>query len=189
MKRSGKAVPIVVAALCVVMCGVSFMRMKSSGTEDATDAGLLDDAANVSQASFVLEEIPGGEILTPTDVKELEGESVSAVIAGKIDGGDIDPFQPGKIAFLISQLPDEAHSGGDPDHVDNCPFCKRKLENAPKALVEFKGVDGATLDGDAASVLGVKAGDTVVVTGTAVYDSVVNTVLVEATGVHVKSRS
>jgi len=138
---------------------------------------------------LLLDEKPDGDVKTPTDVKELEGETVQTVVAGRIDAGDLDPFQPGELSFVISQLPDADHAAGDPDHADNCPFCKRKLKNAPKAIVQFLGDDGSVLGGDARQTLGLEQGDVVYVTGMATYDATVNTVMIDATGVYRRTGS
>ncbi|MDV6029563.1 MAG: hypothetical protein F9B45_05545 [Phycisphaera sp. RhM] len=137
--------------------------------------------------SFVLTEMPDGEVSTPTEIKEAGTDAVSVVLGGRIDAGAADPFQPGQLAFMISQLPDEGHGEGDPEHADNCPFCKRKLENAPRAIVQFKGPDGGILEGDARQTLALEKGDVVYVTGMAQYNPAVNTVMVNATGVFRKS--
>jgi hypothetical protein len=136
-----------------------------------------------SASSLVLDEMPEGEVTTPTDIKSLGGDETFTVLAGRIDAGDMDPFQPNEVAFMISQLPDEVHAGDDPDHADNCPFCKHKMENAPKAIVQFRGADGNLLPGDPRKTLSLEKGDVVYVTGTAQYNPAVNTVIVNASGV------
>ena len=137
-----------------------------------------------SGSGLVLGEMPTGDVVTPTDIKELGEGDMSVVLAGRIDAGSMEPFQPGEVAFMISQLPDEGHAADDPDHADNCPFCKRKLENAPKAIVQFRDANGNVMAGDARQILSVDKGDVVYVTGTASYNSAVNTVMVNATGVY-----
>lgn len=112
-----------------------------------------------------------------------EFEFSEILLAGRIDAGDNDPFQAGEASFLISQLPDEGHAADDPDHADNCPFCKRELAKAPKALIRFAGSDGKTLLVQADELFGIKKGDIVVIRGTAVYDKSVHTVMVEASGI------
>lgn len=133
--------------------------------------------------TLVLAEMPEGEISSPTDIKEMDGEQASVILGGRIDAGQADPFQPGELSFMVSQLPDEGHGEGDPDHADNCPFCKRKLENAPRAIIQFKGADGKVLAGDSRETLALSKGDVVYVTGSATFDPAVNTVMVNATGV------
>lgn len=153
------------------------------------DTELSEPAANVSSTAvafdaMVLDAMPEGKPATPTEIKESGEQPIAGIVAGRIDAGEIDPFQAGKLAFLISELPDESHAPDDPEHADNCPFCKRKLQNAPKAIVEFRDSDGSVLDGNARSELGLEQGDVVYVSGTAQYNSAVNTVMVDAIGVY-----
>jgi hypothetical protein len=162
-----------------------------SGCGAGTDTVEVVPAAESSEQparQLVLSEKPQGDVVSPTDVMELKGESTSAVLAGRVDAGDLDPFQSGEVAFMVSQLPDEEHAADDPDHADNCPFCKRKLANAPKAIVQFRGNDGEVLAGDPRAELGLEKGDTVYVTGTSQYYPEVNTVMVNATGVYRERR-
>ena len=139
-----------------------------------------------SQATkYLLQAEPQGA-MTPTEIKETVTEPTSLAIAGRIDAGEIEPFQKGIASFVISQLPDSTHAGGDPKHADNCPFCKRKLKNAPKAVVQFLDADGKVLPIDARELLGVAKGDVVVVQGTAQYLEAVNTVQINADGVFIR---
>jgi hypothetical protein len=158
-------------------------------TSDFTASSAPVEADVVSAADLVLSEPPQGELMTPTAVKELGGESIGTIIAGRIDAGDLEPFRDGELAFILSELPPEGHGGGDPEHADNCPFCKRKLENAPKAIVQFLAEDGSVRPGDARQTLSLRKGDVVYVTGTAQFNPAVNTVIVNATGVFKKPMS
>lgn len=124
--------------------------------------------------------------LTPTEVKESVTEPATVAIAGRVDAGDVEPFRDGVASFLISQLPDGDHAGGDPDHADNCPFCKRKLKNAPKAVVRFLDDSGQVMPVDARKLLGIAKGDVVVVRGSATYLEPVNTVQIDAEGIFVR---
>lgn len=172
-----------------VSCTVAFGVMGGCGTDSgsANSGGPAVGATGGEYASLVLASMPTGEVATPTDIKERGGDAADTVLAGRIDAGDMDPFQPGEIAFIISQLPDEEHASDDPDHEDNCPFCKHLLENAPKAIVQFHAADGSVLSGDARQSLALEKGDVVYVTGSAQFDSALNTVMVDATGVFKKS--
>ncbi len=170
---------------CVALAAVLFAAL--CGCEAGVDTvEVIPSAESSDQAArpLVLEEKPQGDVVSPTEVMELKGKPTSAVLAGRVDAGDIDPFQSGQIAFMVSQLPDEGHASDDPDHADNCPFCKRKLENAPKAIVQFRGDSGEVLQGDPRAKLGLAKGDIVYVTGTSQYHPEVNTVMVNATGVY-----
>ncbi len=136
-------------------------------------------------AKYLLQSEPK-DVMTPTEIKETVTEPTSLKVAGRIDAGEIEPFQKGIASFVISQLPDDSHAGGDPNHADNCPFCKRKLKNAPKAVVQFLDADGKVLQVDARELLGVAKGDVVVVQGTAQYLEAVNTVQINADGVFIR---
>jgi hypothetical protein len=159
-----------------LLAGSLLVGCNSSPESSAPGAAATD--------TFVLAERPAERALTPTQVMERGGEPAATVLAGRIDAGDMDPFQSGQLAFMVSQLPDRDHAGGDPDHADNCPFCKRKLENAPKAIVQFRDASGEVLPGDARQGLGLGSGDVVYVTGSAWYDESVDSVMVDATGVY-----
>ncbi|MBD54608.1 MAG: hypothetical protein CMM05_05940, partial [Rhodopirellula sp.] len=113
-------------------------------------------------------------------------EPTLVAIAGRIDAGDVEPFQDGVASFLISQLPEGDHAEGDPDHADNCPFCKRKLKNAPKAVVRILDDSGEVMTVDARQLLGIAKGDVVVVRGSATYLEPVNTVQIDAEGIFVR---
>ncbi|KAA5546066.1 hypothetical protein FYK55_03965 [Roseiconus nitratireducens] len=169
----------IAAGLVLILC---------IGCESATEQGAGELGGSVTRQAtrpeLLLAEMPEDAAQSPTDVKDAGEASQSVVLAGRIDAGDLDPFQPAQVAFVVTQLPDEGHGEGDPNHADNCPFCKRKLKNAPKAIVQFRDADGNVLAGDARQVLGVRKGDVVYVTGTAQYDAAVDSVMVDASGVY-----
>ncbi|MDA7874157.1 hypothetical protein N9B17_03225 [Rhodopirellula sp.] len=138
-----------------------------------------------SENHYILETEPAGA-LSPTDIKESGTQTALMVLAGRIDAGDMEPFQTGAASFIVSQLPDQSHAGGNPTHVDNCPFCKRKLKNAPKAVVRILDDSGSVLPVDARQLLGVSKGDVVVVQGLATYLEPVNTVQIDATSIFIR---
>jgi hypothetical protein len=97
-------------------------------------------------------------------VEKLEaGETLA--IQGRIFANGLSPWDPGKATFVLSELPAEGHSD-DPDHADNCPFCKRKAAMAPKAMVQFVDKEGSVLPVDARKLFDLKEKDVVVVQGT-----------------------
>ena len=136
-------------------------------------------------AKYILKSEPS-DAVTPTEVKESVTKPTVLAVAGRIDAGDLEPFQDGVASFMISQLPDDSHANGDPDHADNCPFCKRKLKNAPKAVVRILDGAGNVMSVDARELLGVSKGDVVVVQGLASYLEPVNTVQIDAQGIFVR---
>ncbi|WP_040771338.1 hypothetical protein [Novipirellula maiorica] len=159
----------------------------------------VSDSDSVS-SPFLVSSEPAGAI-TPTEFKEAassEHETVDdaavddsatvttneVVLAGKIDAGDLDPFEPGKATFVLSELPDAEHAAGDPDHANNCPFCKRRLKNAPKVVVRFVDDSGELIAQDAQAMLGVKKGDSVVVKGVAEYQEAINMIQINAESIY-----
>ncbi|MEO1617875.1 MAG: hypothetical protein AAFV88_18625 [Planctomycetota bacterium] len=178
----GKNAPVLIVIVCLAAMSVAALQFRSRKADVSNG-----DSGSQLASELVLDQMPDGEVLTPTGIKESEGETVSGLIAGRIDAGEMNPFQDGQLAFLISELPEEGHD--DPDHEDNCPFCKRRLENAPKALVQFKNEQGEILRGDARTALGIDEGDVVIVSGQAEFDAAVNTVLIDAAGVYRKPKS
>ncbi|MDA8745206.1 hypothetical protein N9N28_11280 [Rubripirellula amarantea] len=122
-----------------------------------------------------------GDIVSPTDVKDFETPGPQNVmLAGRIDAGELEVFDQSNATFILSQLPDESHGNGDPDHADNCPFCQRKLKNAPKAIVRITDDQGNPLPIAADDLLGLKKDDVVVVSGEAYFDKTLNMVMVKA---------
>ncbi len=135
------------------------------------------DPASLTQTA---EELSGaeGSPSEPNAAREV-------VLIGKIDAGDFPAFQDGQATFMLSELPAAGHGLDDPDHEDNCPFCKRRAEQAPKAIVSIVDPDGNAVKTDARELLGVAQGDRVIAVGTATYDKSVNAITLQCSGVYV----
>lgn len=159
---------------------LSAVVLLATGCGDSTTSVSPSTYADVRAA--VWSDSPlAGDTLTPTDIKDSETPGPQTVmLAGRIDAGDMDAFDQSKATFILSQLPDESHGAGDPDHADNCPFCKRKLKNAPKAIVRITDDQDEPIPVAASELLGLEKDDVVVVEGEAFYDKTLNTVMVKA---------
>jgi len=128
---------------------------------------------------------------SPTDVvggnqdaeKPAGGDQVSVI--GRIFAGELEPWDPGKAAFLIAELPDDGH--GEGHDADNCPFCKRKAARAPTAMVQFLDDAGTVIPIDARKLLGVEKKDVVVVVGEATAGDL-NSVVIHAKGLHIRRK-
>lgn len=124
---------------------------------------------DATRKSLVLPAEPAGA-LTPTAAKaRLTKSPQKLVIIGQIAGKGIDPFVKGKASFAMLQLPDD-HAKKPGHNADDCPFCKKRLAQAPMVAVQFVGPDGKDLAIDARELFGVKQGAEVVVTGTASFN-------------------
>jgi hypothetical protein len=134
---------------------------------------------------FVLESEPGSAT-TIADAKAAVQENSQVVFAGRITGVEQEVFSPGEASFVLTEiLPDEEGHGGE-DHADNCPFCKRKAEQAPRASVQFVDAAGQTFPIDARELFEIGPGDTVVIRGTGELMAEMDLFLVTADGIHVR---
>lgn len=118
------------------------------------------------------------------DTEKAAGSTEVSVV-GRIPGGDLAAIETKRAVFLMTVLPPEGEQGAeDPDHADNCPFCRRRAEQAPKAIVEI--VDDATgevISVDVREWLGIQTGDHVIATGHATYDANVDVLTVRTSKV------
>ncbi len=167
-----------------LICLIVFLSIVAVGC-DTKESVTNSEEVSSEGGKYILTTEPA-DPRTPTEIKESVTEPTLVAISGRIDAGDVEPFQDGVASFLISQLPEGDHAEGDPDHADNCPFCKRKLKNAPKAVVRILDDSGEVMAVDARQLLGIAKGDVVVVRGSATYLEPVNTVQIDAEGIFVR---
>ena len=103
---------------------------------------------------------------------------------GRIDANEFNAFTPGQASFLVTEiLPDEHGHGSDHD-AEDCPFCKRRAAEAPRAAVQFVDADGETIDVDARELFDINPGDTVVVQGKGELNAKLEMLFVTADGVY-----
>ncbi len=104
---------------------------------------------------------------TLTDLAESwapERLEQQVVLTGRVYADDQVPWEAEQASFLLSVLPEKGHD--DPEHADNCPFCKRKASLAPKAIVRFTDPSGNVLPFGAQQLFELTKGDVVTVRGT-----------------------
>ncbi len=107
------------------------------------------------------------------------GDEVNLV--GRIFAENQEPWEPGQAGFLLSVLPEKGHD--DPEHADNCPFCKRKAAMAPKAFVQFVDASGVVLPLGAQELFALNKGDVVTIRGKIeAFD--LNVFRITASGIH-----
>jgi hypothetical protein len=107
---------------------------------------------------------------------------------GRIDTGEHDAFTPGQASFLVKEILPDEHGHADEHHADNCPFCKRKEANAPRAAVQFVDETGQTLAVDARKLFEIEPGDSVVIRGRGEWLADVDLFLVTADGIYMQRR-
>ncbi len=90
------------------------------------------------------------------------GDLSAVTIVGRIHGGDLDPIDPDRASFALSELPEPGHNHDDPG---DCPFCKPKAESAPVAVVQFTDAAGNVVDISTSELFGLAKNNDVVVAG------------------------
>lgn len=126
----------------------------------------IDEAGSIADA---VEIITGG------------GDIVS--LRGRIGVGDVPAFEPERAAFLMSEIIDDPNAGSGHD-ASTCPFCKRKLERAPKAYVVLVKEDGSDVPRRADELLSLDRDEIVQVRGKATFDETINTIKIEADAIY-----
>jgi hypothetical protein len=162
--------------LCLALVGCT-----TSTTDQASNvSSKLILAAPVENVGSISDAV---ELLTapasPDEMTDL------VAVRGRIDAGDLDPFEPNRAAFLVSEIIDDPN-GGEGHDPSACPFCKRRAEKAPKAHVILVDEAGQPLQSPANKLLSLNKGDIVQVAGKATYDELLNTLTVKATGIHLE---
>lgn len=129
---------------------------------------------------LLLAEAPEGAISLSEAAEQwpVEGE---VAITGRVYAEDQDPWEPNQASFLLSVLPESGHD--DPEHADNCPYCKRRAAKAPKAVVQFADAEGNPLPYGAQSLFDLKRNDVVTVRGT-IESFDMNLFVIRATGLY-----
>jgi hypothetical protein len=140
---------LLVASLSVLVLGCQPVDPVDPRMQEIRGSLMMDEPAEAKPLSAVSEGLTAGE---------------EVILIGRVFANGLSPFDPGKATFVLSELPEEGHSD-DPDHADNCPFCKRKAAQAPKALVQFVDDKGDVLAVDAKKLFDLKEKDVVVVRG------------------------
>jgi hypothetical protein len=152
----------------------------------ATMFGLgCDNAANqklrVLRTHFVLAAEPPAPVSIESAIADI-AEKPDVTILGRINAGTSEPFDPSQATMVLSEAPDPAHNHDPGD----CPFCKRRLENAKSCIVRFLDENGEVIKQDAQKLLGVAKDQDVVVTGHATYLTKLDILQVDATGIYIR---
>jgi len=156
---------------------LAVLLLTGCSTEDPELAAL--------RQQFVLAAEPES-VSTIDQAQAAAAENSNVTFAGRITGDEHEVFAPRQASFVVTEiLPEEdGHTGKD--HADNCPFCKRKAAQAPRAAVQFVDSSGAPLAVDARDLFGLQVGDTVVIRGQGEVLAELNLFQVTADGIHVR---
>jgi hypothetical protein len=164
--------------LVLVLVGCQDSRTDQSSASGAKSklisASPVENVGSISQAV---------ESLKTPENPDVMSDRVA--VRGRIDAGDLNPFEPDRAAFLVSEIIVDPN-GGEGHDASSCPFCKRRAEKAPKAHVILVDEAGQPLKSPADKLLSLNKGDIVQVAGKATFDESLNTLTVRATGVHLE---
>lgn len=173
----GLAAAAFLAAL--VGCAQDQPAAPNDAAPSATSAASAADGAK-----FLLAAEPAGA-QSVLDIRATIHDQDEVVVAGRI-GGAVNPWVSDVVAFTIVDASVKA-CGETED--DACPtpwdFCCEPGLSKKKLAIEFVDEQGAIIEGDAKTLLGVEELDSVVIRGKARRDDAGN-VTILATGVYVK---
>lgn len=127
------------------------------------------------------------ESVTTIDAARAEAiENPRVTFVGRITGNEHEVFVPRQASFVVTEiLADEVGHGGK-DHAENCPFCKQRAANAPRAAVHFVDSSGELLAVDARELFGIRVGDTVVIRGQGEVPTELDMLQVTADGIYIR---
>jgi hypothetical protein len=131
---------------------------------------------------LLLQSEPKG--ISLTQAKSLLETEAEVVLVGRIGSGKLDPFDKSKASFVLSEAPaDHGDKGHD---ASECPFCKRRAEEAPIANIEMIDKSGKPIALGAEKLLGVHAGQIVVVQGKGTYLADVDTLQISGSKIFIR---
>ncbi len=163
------------SALFVSGCAQTTVDPAIAAARDRFSLATEPDSQTLSEVAALIGSNPEGDDAT--------GEDDQAVtVKGRVFSGELDPWEPGKATFILSELPEDGH--GEGHDADNCPFCKRRAAQLPTAIVTFNDKHNRTLAIDVRELFEIEKNQVVVIQGTA-SPSEFNTINLVATGIHV----
>lgn len=137
-----------------------------AGCSDATPSSATGPSA--AGKKFLTENPPDGVRSVKEIRDELQAadasETVAAVVRGRINAGELPPFEEGKAAFALTDA--TGHDGDDDHDPHTCPFCSRSIGDYI-GQISFYGDDSNLIATDARELFGVKEKSMVVVSGEA----------------------
>ena len=162
-------------SLSTLACGLIVF----AGCEPTVDPQVLE-----MQKRFVVTEEPASPVTIETAIANIATQP-EVTLVGRINAGSSDPFDAKQATMVLSEVPESGH---DHDPGD-CPFCKKRLENAKSCIVRFVDSSGNLIQRSAQQVLGVAKNQDVVVTGKGTFLPEVDMLQVDASSIYVRPAS
>ncbi len=138
--------------------------LSQSGASPTADKPASAAEPSVTDKPSATETAPPAEA-APQSETVADAPTREVALVGRISAGELEPWEPGKASFIISELPSDGHGQGH--DADNCPFCKRRAAGLPTTVVRFVDEQQQTIAIDAQQLLGVKKDQHVIVHGIA----------------------
>lgn len=158
------------ACLALFCLGSLGCKPAANPMVDATRARVISSVQPSDPASLV------------STYENFKGDDEEVTVVGRIFALGMDAFDRESATFNLTELPEPGHNHDDPG---DCPFCKRKLENAATALVQIVDDSGEAISQPADGLLGLEKNQDVVVSGTAT--KVGDLMIITANSIHVLS--
>ena len=143
------------------------------------------DPKMIALAKTLITNVEPTAPVTLTDAKSLLAEEAEVVLLGRIGMGTLDPFEKGEATFVLSEAPED-HGDGKSHDASECPFCRRRIEAAPLAQVQFQDATGKPFPYSASKLLGLQAGQIVVVKGRGKYEKESDMLMISGTSLFVR---
>jgi hypothetical protein len=167
-------------ALFVLLATAGSMFGSLGGCGAAVDARVA-----AQRKRLVLAEEPSGATSIADARKNLIVQP-EVTLVGLVGAADQEAFPPGSASFVLSEAPAAGHHHGAGHDADNCPFCRHRAKETPLALVQFVDEQGEILKTDAPTLLGVEAGQVVVVRGRGKWNDKLELLVVKAGSIHIR---
>lgn len=141
-----------------------------------------EDSQLVAGRSSLLLDTKPDPITTIGAATEQIAESEQVVVEGWLD---LKAFagQKDKAIVLVREILEDSDHGGDGHDPSSCPFCKRRMNAAPKAAVVFVDENKKALPFTVDELLPIEHGDVVVIKGTGKADKDID-LKITATGIY-----
>jgi hypothetical protein len=164
-----------------VICFGLFFSCLLVGLFGCTPDANVDPEAQAQRDRFLLKQEPAGPIGI------LEARALDTTLTDVVLYGRVKERVSGQAAFWINDPTADIHDHDGHDD-DNCPYCKAKKGGGvdPTAIVRFVDDSDETLAFDSKDLLGIEAGQMVVVKGKAELDDTIGLLTVRADGVYIR---
>ena len=154
-----------------------------SAAKQTSDAPAMDSEEHEIHAAQSLEE--GSQSIADDAQDQMaEKDPNQVTIIGWVDL-KAELTQKNKSVVLVREILEDNEHGGEGHDPSSCPFCKRRMNAAPKAAVVFVGENGKALGYPADRLLPLEHGDVVVIAGTADADNDID-LKITANGIFLK---